>query len=240
MEAANTEQDTIPRRLDKYGRKEVAGSVVRPFIMAAVLFGSAGTVSWPGAWAYILLSAFYIVISTLVLARLNPEVLNARGRKPVDVPKFDKIILPLWMVSQLVSQILAGVDVGRMHWSDVPVVLSVAGFLGVAAGGALVLWAMSANAHFEKTVRIQSDRDHQVCSAGPYRYVRHPGYTGIILAAFGGPLLLGSWVALIPGVLSAVLFVWRTAIEDRMLSAELPGYAEFTAKTRYRLAPGVW
>lgn len=240
MKTDNSKAGTISGRLDRYGRKEVAGGVARILVLAAVLFGSAGTWSWPAAWAYILISVGYLIFGTVVLIRVNPEVLNVRGRKPVDVPRFDKIILPLWMVSQLAGLVLAGLDAGRFHWSEVPVILNVVGALGVAGGGALVVWSMAANAHFEKTVRIQNDRDHLVCSTGPYGLVRHPGYAGIILAAFGIPLLLGSWVALIPGLVNAGLFVLRTSLEDGLLLAELPGYAAFAAKTRYRLAPGVW
>ena len=240
MEAVNSKADSIPGRLDKYGWKEVTGGAVRVMVLAVVLFSSAGTWSWPAAWAYVLISVGYFIFGTVLLVRVNPEVLNVRGRKPVDVPRFDRIILPLWMVSQLIGLVLAGLDAGRMHWSEVPLVLSAVGVLSVVGGGALVVWSMAANAHFEKTVRIQNDRGHLVCSSGPYRLVRHPGYAGIILAAFGVPLLLGSWVALIPGLVNASLFVLRTRIEDRIILAQLPGYAEYAAKTRYRLAPGVW
>ena len=102
------------------------------------------------------------------------------------------------------------------------------------------VWSMVVNPHFEKTVRIQKDRGHQVCSGGPYRFVRHPGYVGVILAALCGPLLLGSWVALVPGVVIGVLFTWRTGIEDRILLDKLPGYSAFAATTRYRLVPFIW
>ena len=240
MEAINAGRRETPVKLDRYGRKEVSRGVVRVLILGIVLFSTSGTFYWPAAWVYILVCFCFICFNMLVLVRINPEVLNVRGRKPKEMPRFDKIILPLWMISQLTGLVLAGLDYGRFHWSSVPLAVQAAGVVGLAGGGALIVWSMSVNAHFETTVRIQSDRDHQVCSSGPYRFVRHPGYAGIILASFGSPLLLGSWPALITGFVSAALFVCRTWIEDRILMAELAGYAEFASKTRRRLAPGIW
>jgi len=99
---------------------------------------------------------------------------------------------------------------------------------------------MIANAYFSTAVRIQSDRGHTVCSTGPYRFVRHPGYVGYILQALGVPILLGSLWALIPGITAAVCMIMRTSLEDRMLQAELPGYQDYIQKVRYRLVPGIW
>ncbi len=110
----------------------------------------------------------------------------------------------------------------------------------VIAGHALVVWATGVNAYFSQVVRIQTERGHTVVSNGPYRYVRHPAYAGAILLVLSAPIALGSWWALIPGAICAVLMILRTALEDKTLQAELPGYLEFTQHTRYRLLPGVW
>ena len=107
-------------------------------------------------------------------------------------------------------------------------------------GGVIALRALQVNAFFETTVRIQSDRGHQVCTAGPYRFVRHPGYVGAMLVVFGAPLVLGSRWAFVPVIVEATALVVRTAYEDRMLQSELPGYDEYTQQTRYRLIPFVW
>jgi len=99
---------------------------------------------------------------------------------------------------------------------------------------------MTANAFLSTVVRIQAERGHYVVTTGPYAYVRHPMYAGMVLTFWGVPLLLGSWWALLPGSLNALLFVIRTALEDRTLQAELPGYADYVRKVRRRLVPGVW
>ena len=102
------------------------------------------------------------------------------------------------------------------------------------------VWSMAANAFFSMIVSIQKDRGHTVVTDGPYRYVRHPGYAGSILFTIATPLVLGSLWAFIPCGLAAALFVVRTALEDRTLQEELPGYKEYAQQTRYRLLPGIW
>ena len=101
-------------------------------------------------------------------------------------------------------------------------------------------WAESVNKFFEPTVRIQTDRGHKVIDTGPYALVRHPGYVAACLLFMGMPLALGSLWALIPAVLSCLLLVVRTILEDRTLREELSGYEEYTQRVRYRLIPGVW
>ena len=99
---------------------------------------------------------------------------------------------------------------------------------------------MVTNTYLSRVARIQEDRGQVVVMAGPYKYVRHPMYIGIILLFLSIPLALGSWWALIPGVGIGILFVIRTAKEDQMLRSELSGYADYSNRVRYRLVPGIW
>jgi protein-S-isoprenylcysteine O-methyltransferase Ste14 len=99
---------------------------------------------------------------------------------------------------------------------------------------------MRANPFFSTFVRIQDDRGHAVVNSGPYAWVRHPGYAGTIIAHLALPLIFGSTWALVPASLGALLFVLRTAREDRVLSERLGGYHEYRARVRWRLVPGVW
>jgi len=115
-----------------------------------------------------------------------------------------------------------------------------AALAAAALGYALVTWAMTANAFFSLVNRIQAERGHSVATQGPYRLVRHPGYAGAIVFELASPLALGSLWALIPGVVSALLMIARTGLEDRSLHTELPGYADYARQTPYRLLPGVW
>jgi protein-S-isoprenylcysteine O-methyltransferase Ste14 len=99
---------------------------------------------------------------------------------------------------------------------------------------------MASNRFFSSVVRIQTDRGHTVATGGPYRFVRHPGYVGMMVSALGTTILLGSLWAFIPATLLIGLIIFRTALEDRTLQNELEGYKEYAARVRYRLLPGVW
>jgi protein-S-isoprenylcysteine O-methyltransferase Ste14 len=112
----------------------------------------------------------------------------------------------------------------------------IAAFLGTV----FTLWAMVANPFFSGIVRIQKERGHTVASAGPYRYIRHPGYVGMLAFTLATPFILGSWWALVLALFTAAITVARTALEDRTLQRELEGYAEYARQVRYRLVPGVW
>jgi protein-S-isoprenylcysteine O-methyltransferase Ste14 len=129
----------------------------------------------------------------------------------------------------------------RFGWSgNVPLpVYPTAAFVWVL-GFALISWAMASNRFFSTVVRIQQEREHAVVTAGPYQYVRHPGYVGFTVMMLVTPLLLGSWWALIPVACAIVVIIVRTALEDRTLQTELAGYSDYAQRVRYRLLPGVW
>jgi protein-S-isoprenylcysteine O-methyltransferase Ste14 len=137
--------------------------------------------------------------------------------------------------------IVAALDVGRYHWSDkIPFTMQFAALIAVALGMAGWGWAMLSNRFFSSEVRIQTDRGHHMESGGPYRCVRHPGYVSALLMFAASPVALGSLWAILPTLGALVLFVRRTALEDEMLRVELPGYAEYAARVRFRLVYGVW
>jgi protein-S-isoprenylcysteine O-methyltransferase Ste14 len=118
--------------------------------------------------------------------------------------------------------------------------VEIVGWIGLLLAMGLVAWVAINNAYLSAVVRIQDDRGQQVVTTGPYRYVRHPMYAADLFFFWGIPLLLGSWWALVPSLLIVVVMIIRTALEDKTLQAELPGYKEYAEKVRYRLVPGVW
>jgi protein-S-isoprenylcysteine O-methyltransferase Ste14 len=115
-----------------------------------------------------------------------------------------------------------------------------AGSILLVAGIGLGAWAIASNPFFSSVIRIQTDRGHVVATGGPYASLRHPGYLGSILTAFGTPLILGSGWAFVPEAAAAAGIVARTALEDRILRRELPGYGDYARRVRFRLVPGVW
>ena len=107
-------------------------------------------------------------------------------------------------------------------------------------GDLILVWAMSVNRFFARVVRIQTERGHAPVTAGPYRFIRHPGYIGFSTLGAAALLILGCPWAFIPGAASLALLVVRTAFEDRTLRTELDGYADYAGRVRYRLVPGIW
>ena len=214
--------------------------VVTMVLQAAILFISAGRLDWVNAWVYIVIYLGAIGINSLVLLPRNPELIAERAQPKENTKGWDKTISGLVGVAFLGSLLVAGLDV-RFAWSpQAALAVLVAGTILLVLGNALFSWAMISNAFFSTLVRIQEDRSHTVATNGPYRFVRHPGYVGWVLMSFGIPVMLGSLWAVIPGALSAFLMVVRTALEDKTLQSELPGYKDYAAQVRYRLLPGIW
>jgi len=230
-------------RLDKYGYNCIAKHIGMVIMVCAPLFLGAGTWDWSWGWLYSIVTLLGWIGLSAVLARYNPELLNERGKRRksmVNTKQWDWIILGIYAVLLVVAPFVAGLDY-RYGWSaPLAPIVNVIGLLILIAGLALLTWAMAVNRFFEGTVRIQQSRGHQVVAAGPYRYVRHPGYVSVILQFIAIPLALGTWAALIPAGMGIVLYVIRTALEDRALMQELRGYTDFAKHTPFRLLPGVW
>ena len=157
-----------------------------------------------------------------------------------DVKKWDRRIVRILMLVIYLTFALAAVDLGRISLSSLPLWFAPVGSLFYAAGSALNQWAMIHNPHFEREVRIQTDRDHQVIAAGPYRYVRHPGYLGSVLGFVSYPMILGSGLAFIGSFLCIAGMIMRTYLEDHVLREELEGYRAYTSTVAYRLIPRIW
>ncbi len=227
--------------LSRGALRELAGSSIRFFIHLAVLLVSAGRIWWINAWVYFGLYLLVQIIYAIIMIKKNPEVLDARGKTfREDTKTYDKVFFALWLPMIVVTLVVAGLDAVRFEWSSMHPGLAAAGVVLSIPASAFVLWAMAVNRHFEGTVRIQYDRAHEVCTLGPYRVVRHPGYAGVIITHLTAPFILGSWWALVPSAVTSILVVVRTALEDRTLQDELQGYKEYAGRVRFRLLPGIW
>ncbi len=210
-------------------------------IVALSLFGTAGTISWLNGWIFMIAYVLVLITLTGLVFRSSPELVQERMEASHKAKPWDRVFVPvLAIVLPLLSIILAGLD-HRYGWTgDLGTFTVVVTLAVMIAGGALTLWAMRVNRFFSSHVRIQSDRGHYVVTNGPYRWVRHPGYTGSILFNVAAPLLLGSFPALAAGIVFTLLMAVRTFLEDKTLRNELPGYGEYAIKTRWRLLPFIW
>jgi protein-S-isoprenylcysteine O-methyltransferase Ste14 len=213
---------------------------------AAMLFIPAWRLDWAMGWVYVALWLLWHTALALILIPTNPELLAERARAQKGSKSWDVMLVSFAGLATMAQGVLAGLDL-RLGWTaqalsggKVSLTLQITAAVIAALGYALVVWAMTANAFFSETVRMQEDRGQTVVTGGPYRIVRHPGYVGSVTFNLVSPIMLGSLWALIPGVLGALTFVIRTSLEDRTLQQELPDYVEYTRRTRYRLVPGIW
>jgi protein-S-isoprenylcysteine O-methyltransferase Ste14 len=211
--------------------------------LGVLFFVFSGTIKVLGFWIYVATVLAYQITSLLVIVPKHPayiELANVRKTRHNDAKKWDHVVLLTVMGATFLMYGLAALDVGRLHISELPLVFAPVGMLLHVAGCALNQWAMLHNPHFEREVRIQTERAHKVMTTGPYRYVRHPGYLGSVLGLMGFPLIVGSAIAFLGTVICIMGMIVRTYLEDRALSQELAGYTEYARTVRYSLIPYVW
>ncbi len=209
-------------------------------LVGVLLFYSAGRLDWVMGWALVAITAVWVIANALVLIPGNLELLAERLGPQKGAKRWDTILLSLIGLAVLARLIVAGLDL-RFGWTeDIPLWLQGAALVIAVLGYALGVWALAVNSFFSQVVRIQEERGHRVVTSGPYRFVRHPGYTGTILFELAVPVMLGSWWAFGLGVFIAILFIIRTALEDKTLLRELAGYDDYAQQTSYRLLPAIW
>jgi len=229
-------QPETTRTIVRFLAREAMGLLM----LAAILFLSAGRLDWVMGWTLIGITFLWASATALVGIFRNPGLLAERLGPRKGAKTWDTVIMGIVGLATIARCIVAGLDV-RFGWTTgISLPLQIATLTVAVLAYALVVWATAANAFFSQIFRIQKERGHTVATGGPYRFVRHPGYVGTILFELAVPVMLGSWWALIPGGLSALLFAVRTALEDKTLLNELDGYREYAERTRYRLLPGVW
>ena len=209
--------------------------------MGALLFAAAGTLRWPGAWALLATSALLGSAAGLWLARINPGLLEERLRPIVQKgqPAADKAFMAAFALAVLAWIVVMGLE-RRLRPTDVPIALQALGLVLYFASTGFILWVFRENPFATPVVKVQVERNHRVVSSGPYAYVRHPMYGAMILFCVGVPLVAGSWWGLLMVPVFVALLALRARIEERALIDGLPGYADYVARVRYRLVPGLW
>lgn len=201
-----------------------------------------GAWNWWEAWIYAVISTVGFILSRWLAAKRHPDILQecARSMELQDAKAWDRILAPMMALGSVVILIVAGLDKLYGWTPPFSIPIKIVAFVVILWGYVLGTWALMENRFFSGVVRIQTDRGHQVVTTGPYRFVRHPGYVGVLWTYFALPLFLDSLWAFIPAVLTLAASILRTVLEDATLQKELPGYKEYAQKTRYRLFPGIW
>lgn len=238
-----TEKNLSQTPDQKGALRQWTGIVVVYLSIPLTLLACGGDIGWWQAWLYSLLIVVAGIGGRIWAEQRHPGLMAERQdiEKIQGAKAWDKVLAPLMALSlSFPLVIVAGLD-HRYGWSPVfPLWLIVLGLILVLLGYVFASWALAENRFFASVVRIQTDRGHVVCDTGPYRFVRHPGYAGNVLALPGIVLALGSLWALVPVVVALIITVARTALEDQTLLQELPGYRDYAKRVRYRLIPWIY
>lgn len=208
-------------------------------VMAVLLFLPAGTLGWVRGWWYFALFVAAILVAIVYIWRVDPELFAIRRKPQAGTKPWDLAFVAVTLTSMTAILPVAGLDF-RIGWSQLPDGIVWVGYLIFAGGFWLTAWAQGVNRHFELTVRIQTDRAHTVVDTGPYATVRHPGYIGGVALGIGTALALGSLIALVPAIICTIALALRTLAEEATLREELPGYADYMRKVRFRWVPAIW
>ena len=222
-------------------RALVVQSAILFVVLGLVLFGAAGTLAWAAGWTFVVTYLVFSVVLVGWLLRHDPGLLEER-MSPLrsGQPAWDRMFVVLLSVLIMVWFALMPLDAERLRWSHVPVWLQAAGELVLVAALLLFFLTFRENSYLSPAVRVQRERGHHVVSSGPYRYVRHPLYSGVTLFTVGTALLLGSWTGLLLGAVIVAMLAWRAVGEERTLREQLEGYDDYASRVRFRLIPRVW
>jgi protein-S-isoprenylcysteine O-methyltransferase Ste14 len=220
----------------------IADVLVNLLVFIGLLFIPAGTVGWLAGWVFVTLFWGFVLLVVRMMLRNNPELLQERMSSPIQrrQPLWDKVLLSVLMLLFVSWLTLMPLDAVRFGWSDVPVWLQVLGALGIVLSFYVMYLTYRENPYLYSVVKLQEGQGQSVVTTGPYRYVRHPLYSSSLLFFPATALLLGSWLGLLLSLVLIALIILRTALEDRMLSSGLTGYAEYAQTVRYCLISHVW
>jgi len=210
-------------------------------IFAALLFVPAGSPRFWQGWLFLVIVAAGSLLPMCYFLRHDPRLLERRMKSKEKTGAgrlFQRVWIPIWIA----GLILPGLDY-RFGWSreflaPMPLWLTIVS-QGIVLGGYVLIFAVMRSNTFAAAT-IQVEEGQKVISDGPYRIVRHPMYSGILMMALFSAPALGSWIALPVNALVIPVLVFRLVNEEKMLRQELPGYAEYCRRTRFRLLPGVY
>src|SRR5215475_7775174 len=208
-------------------------------VLCALLFGTAGTLRYWQAWIYVALFFGASLLTTLYLMKHDRALLarRMRGGPMFEREGAQRIIMTFVSLSFIALLVVPALDHG-FGWSTVPVWAVVLGNALVAVGFYFIFIVYRENTFTAATVEVTAGQ--KVVTTGPYAVVRHPMYASGLLYMLGTPLALGSYWGFLPLGAMAPFLIWRLFDEERLLTRDLPGYAEYRQRVRHRLLPRVW
>ena len=205
-------------------------------MVALLIFLPAGTLAYGGGWLLVGLLFGPMFIAGLVMLRKSPEFLKKRldGKEKQATQKGVVALSGLMFIAGFV---VAGLDY-RFGWSNMPVPVTVVASVLFLAAYVLYAEVMQENAYLSRTIKVEEGQ--KVVDTGLYGIVRHPMYMATLLLFIMIPIVLGSWYALIPFAFYPAIIIARLKDEEELLTKDLPGYAEYKQKVKYRILPFIW
>ena len=211
--------------------------------MAAVLFVSAGTVTWPAAWVFLAEMGGFGVAIGLWLARRDPALLAERLSTGFQAAQktWDKVFMATVFVLWTSWLVLMALDAVRFGWSRMPIWAQAIGAILIALCMYVSCLTFRENSFAAPVVKIASERGHRVVEQRPLRARAPPDVCGrpAVLHRYALAARLLVWPRRRAGI-DRVVLAARAVMEERMLADELPGYRDYATRVRYRLIPGLW
>jgi protein-S-isoprenylcysteine O-methyltransferase Ste14 len=208
-------------------------------VMGLIILAAAGTLHYWEAWIYLAIFTIASLLTTIYLIRHDPQLLHRRmrGGPIAESRPAQRVIMTFTSLAFIGILIVPALD-RRFRGATTPVYVVITGECLVAIGFYFIFYVYKENSYTSATIEVAADQ--RVIDTGPYALVRHPMYASALLYMLGTPLALGSYWGLLPFVALIPLLMWRLDDEEKMLTSDLKGYAEYRQRVRYRLVPGLW
>ncbi len=204
--------------------------------VAALLFAPAGSLGYVGAWRLLAILFIPMIIFGLAALILSPDLL-ARRLKSKEERTTQNGVVRLSGLLFIVGFVVAGLDY-RFGWSNVSQTTTWIACGVFLVGYLLYAEVMRENVWLSRTIEVSEGQ--KVIDNGLYGVVRHPMYLATLLMFLAMPLVLGSWWAVAPFVGYVPVIVVRALDEEKLLTKELEGYADYCKRVRWHIVPFVW
>ena len=205
-------------------------------LVGVLVFLPAMTFNYLGGWLFMALLFTPMIIMGAVMLIKSPDLLKRR-LEAKEEKGTQKSVVALSGLVFLLGFLISSFDF-RYGWSSVPLWLTIASSVLFLVGYGIYAEVMRENAYLSRTVKVSENQ--MVITGGLYAVVRHPMYLATLLMFLPIPLILGSFFGLIPFAFYPFLIAVRILDEEKLLTEELLGYAEYKNKTKYRLIPFIW
>jgi protein-S-isoprenylcysteine O-methyltransferase Ste14 len=205
-------------------------------LVGLLIFLPAGTLSYTYGWLLVGLLFGPMLIAGFVMLSKSPEFLKKR-LDAKEKQGTQKGVVAFSGLMFIVGFVVAGLDF-RFGWSKMPLWVTIVASALFLVAYALYAEVMRENAYLSRTIKVEEGQT--VVDTGLYGIVRHPMYAVTLLLFLAMPLVLGSWYALIVFAFYPAIIIVRLKDEEELLTKELPGYAQYKQKVKYRLIPFIW